>query len=213
MGYILPCFRALTIWGFSICFTWKLCWPAVWAASCATFDLGNETSTSSPFLLLFHLYCFWPFKWRKIHWIKKLCMCIYVHLDPKTKKKEIGHTICSYNIFLRFGVLDILCQFWKLFSRPIGCKMLFQTIFFKLLQWIIFTHYCSEQFFAPFCKYLFQTIFLGKLLSWIIFLQIVVVSEWLASFEDYLSSHRYSKLFFWTIFCKLLLWTIFLHIL
>ena len=88
MGYILPCFRALTIWGFSICFTWKLCWPAVWAASCATFDLGNETSTSSPFLLLFHLYCFWPFKWRKIQWIKKLCMCIYVHLDPKTKKKK-----------------------------------------------------------------------------------------------------------------------------
>ena len=141
-------------------------------------------------------------------------MHVYLRsFGSQNEKKEIGHTICSYNFFLRFDVLDILCQFWKYFSRPIGCKMLFQTIFFKLLQWIIFTHYCSEQFFAKFCKYLFQTIFLGKLLLWIIFLQIVVVSEWLASFEDYLSSHRYSKLFFWTIFCKLLLWTIFLHIL
>ena len=140
--------------------------------------------------------------------------CVFTFIwIPKRKKRNRTHYLLIQYLFLRFGVLDILCQFWKLFSRPIGCKMLFQTIFFKLLQWIIFTHYCSEQFFAPFCKYLFQTIFLGKLLSWIIFLQIVVVSEWLASFEDYLSSHRYSKLFFWTIFCKLLLWTIFLHIL
>ena len=85
------------------------------------------------------------------------------------KKGNRTHFLLIQYFFLRFGVLDILCQFWKLFSRPIGCKMLFQTIFFKLLQWIIFTHYCSEQFFAKFCKYLFQTIFLGKLLSWIIF--------------------------------------------
>ena len=122
MGYILPCFRALTIWGFSICFTWKLCWPAVWAASCATFDLGNETSTSSPFLLLFHLYCFWPFKWRKIHWIKKLCMCIYVHLDPKTKKRK-KDTLFAHTIFFwGFGVLVFYVNFENYFPGQLVAK-------------------------------------------------------------------------------------------
>ena len=151
MGYILPCSRALTIWGFSICFTWKLCWPAVWAASCATFDVGNETSTSSPFLLLFHLYCFWPFKWRKIQWIKKLCMCIYVHLDPKTKKKEIGHTICSYNIFFAFWCSGYFMSILKIFFQA---NWLQNVVPDNIFQIVAMDHFYSLLFWTIFCPIL-----------------------------------------------------------
>ena len=136
--------------------------------------------------------------------------CVFTFIwIPKRKKGNRTHYLLIQYFFCVLVFWIFYVNFENYFPGQLVAKCCSRQYFSKLLQWIIFTHYCSEQFFAKFCKYLFQTIFLGKLLLWIIFLQTVVVSEWLASFEDYLSSHRYSKLFFWTIFCKLLLWTIF----
>ena len=181
MGYILPCSRALTIWGFSICFTWKLCWPAVWAASCATFDVGNETSTSSPFLFPFSLFV--TSQNATMIYVLDIYVnyanCVPGQLVAKCCSRQYFSNCCNGSFLLIIVLNNFLPNFANTFSRQYFwancchgwyfCKLSLWVSDLQVLkiifQVIVIASCSSGQFFAN-CSYEQFFCTYSKLCSW-----------------------------------------------